>query len=634
MGDPNDLHSDRGKHESTDPGPTSPLDADDPLVDLLAEFSLALGRGEQPDLKDFEARLPNAEDRAQLRRTAQQMMENRGLMPRTIREGELFAGQFRIVREIGLKVDGTNKGGSGRLWHAIHERRSSMEQAALDATVGPEDGEFEQRDVVLKVLERGGATPESWSTLRREVEALSRVRHRSVVRHFGFHPDENVPVLVIEHIEGSDLAALLEDLSPPAESSASPWPDRERIGSVAPWLSRYGEDWFQIAAKFGHQAAEALAVVHDASICHRDLKPSNLMAGVDGCLKVIDFGLAGLTDEATGAVTRLGAGTFSYWAPEQAESMQLGKDPSSDVYQLGVVLLECLLMTQAFPVTIGDQSEVRPLLQRIRRGDHQRVTALPSGRATWLRWVAARAMEIDPGRRYQSMREMAEDLRRVVDGRPPLHVGRNAVARTSGFLRRQIRRSPKLFRVLTGLALVLVTALTLVLFDEEPTLRFDTEVFLDGTTGVYEAIFSSDSPGTVFAALHVYERDGSSELLGIIPMQTPSGEFAVRYSPGSDGLFQFVTPPGAGPPDTGQYRLAFKAKMVPEAQGAALARLGGNMVQKMLEDGPETGLSQADFEQQVALASATLRGADEDEEPLDPDLFSEQDWAEASIVLR
>ena len=175
-------------------------------------------------------------------------------------------------------------------------------------------------------------------------------------------------------------------------------------GTLKDWARQEHRTWRQIV-KLMTGVADAVAVAHEAGILHRDIKPENILISKSGYAKLADFGLARVTEhtEQTRTGSRVIAGTVPYMSPEQAEGATL--DARSDIFSFGVVLYELVAGRRPF-----DGKTDLETLQRLVRdpapplaGDH------PSA----LTDVIEKAMEKDRADRYQSMREMVVDLRRL-----------------------------------------------------------------------------------------------------------------------------------------------------------------------------------------------------------------------------
>jgi Tol biopolymer transport system component/tRNA A-37 threonylcarbamoyl transferase component Bud32 len=166
------------------------------------------------------------------------------------------------------------------------------------------------------------------------------------------------------------------------------------------------------------QVAEALAAAHSAGVTHRDLKPENLMIADGGYAKVLDFGLAklradlplpGASEPADDTLTAGGAvlGTVGYMSPEQIQGRTL--DPRTDVFSFGCVLYEVITGKRAF---VG--STTFATLKQILEDDPPPIAEHAPAAPADLRPIVRKCLAKSPDHRYQSMREVAIDLREVL----------------------------------------------------------------------------------------------------------------------------------------------------------------------------------------------------------------------------
>ena len=167
--------------------------------------------------------------------------------------------------------------------------------------------------------------------------------------------------------------------------------------------------------RIGIQAASALAAAHEDGIIHRDIKPSNLMLDKKGKLWITDFGLARrITDHsltATGDVM----GTLRYMSPEQSKGQTALVDGRSDVYSLGATLYELLALE---PAMTGESSPalLRAIEQQMPVPLKQHRPDVPRDLIT----VIDKAMSKEREDRYLTAQDFADDLTRVLEGRPTL----------------------------------------------------------------------------------------------------------------------------------------------------------------------------------------------------------------------
>ncbi len=198
-----------------------------------------------------------------------------------------------------------------------------------------------ERDVALKVL----GTPVSSSAsgaarLLDEARATARLNHPNIVTIHAVGEERNTPFLALEHVPGQRLRDWLD---------ASVEAQEVGLGHFA-------------------SVATALSVAHDAGVVHRDLKPENVLLRDDGVIKVVDFGLAGGLQPATGDTrSRLAAGTPRYMAPEQWRGDPQGT--AVDVWAFGVMLFEWVAGEHPFGAQRGHGLDQASLRSRVLAGD-------------------------------------------------------------------------------------------------------------------------------------------------------------------------------------------------------------------------------------------------------------------------
>ncbi len=236
------------------------------------------------------------------------------------------------------------------------------------------------RDVALKfVTQVGDYNRELHERLRREARSLAALSHPNIVTIHDIDEVDNAPFLVLEWINGKPLNEAL--FSRPLS-----------IG-----------DFQRIALP----VAEALGSAHDQGIVHRDLKPSNVLVSNEGHIKVVDFGLAKFRDFDRDVILTAGTvGTIAYMSPEQASGGELG--PASDVFSFGIVAYELLTGERPFK---GDG--LGAVLSAIMNGSHRGLREVRSDLPEQIVAVVERCLEVDPVRRFENGRELANALRQT-----------------------------------------------------------------------------------------------------------------------------------------------------------------------------------------------------------------------------
>jgi serine/threonine protein kinase/Tol biopolymer transport system component len=238
------------------------------------------------------------------------------------------------------------------------------------------------REVAIKVLGDHLFDANARRRFQREAQMASALNHPHILTVYdvGEHADRQY--LVTELVDG---------------------------GTLQDWAHAEPHRWRAII-ELMIGVADALAAAHDASILHRDVKPANILITKNGYAKLADFGLAKLVEDdearargtrhtATGAVV----GTAAYMSPEQALGRKL--DARSDVFTFGVVLYELLAGRHPF----AGESDVVMLQAVI----HAQPPPLPDEIPEALKSVVEKTLEKDPADRYQTMRDLVVDLRRI-----------------------------------------------------------------------------------------------------------------------------------------------------------------------------------------------------------------------------
>ena len=240
------------------------------------------------------------------------------------------------------------------------------------------------RDVAVKVLNPGTLDDGARRRFRREAEALSRLNHAHIATVFDFDTVEGVDFLVMEYVAGPTLSSRI---------AAGPLAERE-IATIA------------------GDVAAALEEAHERGIVHRDLKPANIVVTPKGRAKVLDFGIAQLTDRLSDVektathITGDFVGTLPYMAPEQVRGEAI--DARSDIYALGVVLFEMATGKRPF-----DEAHSGRLTDAILHAPVTPPAQLQPRLNPELERITLKCLERDPENRYQLAKEVAIDIRRL-----------------------------------------------------------------------------------------------------------------------------------------------------------------------------------------------------------------------------
>jgi serine/threonine protein kinase/tetratricopeptide (TPR) repeat protein len=276
-------------------------------------------------------------------------------------------GHYRVIRLLG-------EGGMGAVYEAEQEQP--------------------RRIVALKVIRPGLATPELLRRFDQEAQALARLQHPGIAQIYeagtadtGLGPQ---PYFAMELIRGNSLRDYAEQHR---------LDTRQRLELMV-------------------RICEAVEHAHQRGLIHRDLKPGNILVDETGQPKILDFGVARVTDGDKDATrqTDLGqlVGTLAYMSPEQVLANPLDLDTRSDVYALGVILYELLAGRLPYDLSAKPHDAGRI----IREEDPSRLSSISLLYRGDIETIVAKALEKDKERRYASASGLAADIHRYLKDEP------------------------------------------------------------------------------------------------------------------------------------------------------------------------------------------------------------------------
>lgn len=362
---------------------------------------------------------------------------------------------FEIVRQIGA-------GGMGTVYEA--------RQASLNRTVA------------LKVLSGTlGLSSRGVLRFRQEAESAARLHHTNIVPIYEIGESNGIHYYTMELVQGPSLATVLEQLSRTPRSRSTdiepetaghdigiqeklpnwlrdtlpiPTNSRETKASAPDSGSFPGSEsnYFITVARMTADVADALEHAHRRHVIHRDVKPSNLLLSPDGRLVLSDFGLARIVDKPGLTMSGEILGSPCYMSPEQVAAGRSKVDHRTDIYSLGATLYEMLAFQPAYVGEHRDQV-IGQIIHKEPAPPRQWNRRVPID----LQTICLKAMDKDPDRRYQSAQNLAEDLRRYVNGYA-------IVAKRSGVFTRARKLVRRNRRTILGtlLGLVVLTVVMIV----------------------------------------------------------------------------------------------------------------------------------------------------------------------------
>ena len=280
-------------------------------------------------------------------------------------------GEYEIISEVG-------RGAMGIIYRARHR--------------------FLKREVAIKVMLAGMyASKKQVARFYREAQAAAKLRHPNIVPIYDIGKRHGRHFFTMDYVEGRSLSSMVHA----------------------------GDITIRGALRLVIELAEALAYAHSQKVIHRDIKPSNIIVDMDGKPHLMDFGLAKQLDSGT-KFTQTGSaiGTPAYMSPEQAAGESHRLDHRSDLYSLGAVLYELVTGRPPF-----EGENMMKVIMQVLNHDPALPRALNPKVHRDIQTVILKAMEKNPERRYQTMQEYADDLRRFMAGEAILARPANALYR-------------------------------------------------------------------------------------------------------------------------------------------------------------------------------------------------------------
>ncbi len=271
-----------------------------------------------------------------------------------------------------------------------------------------------RRQIAVKVLRPGVLSREMARRFEFEAQVLGRLRHAGIAHIYEAGTtgtgDDKLSFFAMEYVDGMLLNRFVEQ-------------EQLDIRAVLGLVAR---------------VCDAVQHAHQQGVIHRDLKPGNILVDTAGNPKILDFGVARATDgdvQMATLQTDVGhvVGTIPYMSPEQVSGMSSDIDTRSDVYALGVVLYE--LLGKRLPHDLSRRL-IAEAARIIQEDDPASLGQLHSTLRGDIETIVAKAMAKDKSRRYQSAKELADDLRRYLEYEPIVARKASSVYQLRKFARR------------------------------------------------------------------------------------------------------------------------------------------------------------------------------------------------------
>lgn len=359
------------------------------------------------------------------------------------------------------------------------------------------DKEFEQQ-VAIKILKHGITSEYLLKRFQIERQTLANLQHPNIARLLdGGRTVDGLPYLIMEFIDGIPITQYCNENNLSIEQKL----------------------------KIFRDVCSAVQYAHQNLVIHRDLKPGNILITTDGNVKLLDFGIAKLIDEElvdySDGLTKTGIWhlTPEYASPEQIKGEKI--TTASDVYSLGVLLYQILTGFQPYKITNNSPASISKIITEeiiIKPSDKLKQTVITNDVNKILLEknykhlkgdldnIVLKAMNKDPHRRYVSVEQMSEDIRRHLTGLPVI-----AQKDTAGYrLNKFIKRHKVGFITSVGVICILITSLVAIMWQaniatkERDNAKLETKK-VESVNNFLQEMLSSADPTEVGRDVKVYD---------------------------------------------------------------------------------------------------------------------------------
>jgi len=347
----------------------------------------------------------------------------------SLQNGSTVGGRYTIIEELG-------RGGMGVVYKAEDTRL--------------------KRTVALKFLPSElTRVPDVRERFTREAQAAAALDHPNICTVYEFDQADETSFISMAYIEGQSLKKKIE--SGPLE--------------------------LEEAMRIATQVAEGLQEAHKKGVVHRDIKSANIMVTDRGQVKIMDFGLARVTESTLVTQEGMTMGTVTYMSPEQARGEKV--DHRTDIWSLGVVLYE--MLTGKLPFR-GEHEQA--IVYAIRKDKPEPITDIKHDIPVSIEQVVSKALEKDPDKRYQLVDELLDDLKSISAGIIPEEI-------RTRIKKEKLRKGKRAFLYAGAAGLVIAAVVMALLFFTGPAEAIDSiallplenltrnaeqEYFVDGVT--------------------------------------------------------------------------------------------------------------------------------------------------------